>query len=96
MKFPKQVILYLLFLIGAFCPDRVIAEIVCEGEYDGHLQGIARDEDGSIYWSFTVSLVKTDSVGKRLSSVEVANHHGDLRYSDSVVHVAVNVDFRGE
>lgn len=91
MKFSKQVILYLLFLVGAFCPDRVIAGIVCEGEYDGHLQGIARGENGSIFWSFTVSLVKTNSNGKFLSSVEVASHHGDLCYSEEVVYVAVNL-----
>lgn len=91
MKFPRQVILFLFILVGVFCPVQSIAEIISEGEYDGHLQGIARDGDGSIFWSFTVSLVKTDSDGKLISSVEVASHHGDLCYTEGVVYVAVNL-----
>lgn len=66
-------------------------EIHCEGEYGGHLQGIATDEAGHIYWSFTVDLVKTDATGKVLHAIEVVSHHGDLTYHDGKVYVATNL-----
>jgi len=65
-------------------------EVVCEGVYGGHLQGVATDGE-SIYWSFTVKLVKTDLSGRVLASVDVPNHHGDLCVKDGVVYVAVNL-----
>ena len=64
--------------------------IVCEGTYQHHLQGVAAD-DQAIYWSFTTTLVKTDRAGKRLASVPVANHHGDLCQHDGKLYVAVNL-----
>ena len=66
------------------------ADIVCEGTYGGHLQGIATDGE-AIYWSFTVDLVKTDLEGKVLKQVKVPNHHGDLTCHDGKVYVAVNL-----
>lgn len=65
--------------------------IACEGDYAYHLQGVARDPDENLYWSFTTELVKTDAEGKLISKVEVANHHGDLTYHGGKVYVAVNL-----
>jgi hypothetical protein len=70
--------------------------IVCPGTYKGHLQGVATDAGSdtgasAIYWSFTVTLVKTDLKGEILNQVEVPNHHGDLAWHDGKVYVAVNL-----
>ena len=65
-------------------------EIVCEGSYAHHLQGICID-DASIYWSFTTTLAKTDLDGKLEKQIAVANHHGDLCSHDGKVYVAVNL-----
>jgi endonuclease/exonuclease/phosphatase family metal-dependent hydrolase len=62
--------------------------IECEGNYGGHLQGVATD-GRFIYWSHTVQLVKTDLEGKVLTRINVASHHGDLTYHDGKVYVAV-------
>ena len=67
-------------------PDK----IVCEGDYGGHLQGVATDGE-SIYWSFTVAVVKTDLAGKILASRKAPSHQGDMCYKDGVVYVAVNL-----
>lgn len=81
-----------MMLIFAGLPFAVQAEtITCPGAYGGHLQGIAVDEAGDIYWSFTVALVKTDGKGVLLKDVAVPNHHGDLWAADGMVHVAVNL-----
>lgn len=64
--------------------------IHCPGTYDGHLQGIAVDPAGAIYWSFTVALVKTTADGTLLADTEVPTHHGDLWADDQHVYVAVN------
>lgn len=63
----------------------------CEGYYSGHLQGIAIDGEGNIFWSFTTKLVKSDADGKLLKAIDVANHHGDLTYVDGKIYVAVNL-----
>jgi alpha-L-fucosidase len=65
-------------------------EIVCEGTYGGHLQGVATDGK-SIYWSHTVQLVKTDMEGILQNRVDVPNHHGDLTVVDGRVYVAVEL-----
>ncbi len=64
--------------------------INCPGEYKGHLQGIARDAAGNIFWSFTTVLVKTDNKGKELCKVDVPTHYGDLTLHNGTVYVAVN------
>ena len=64
--------------------------IVCEGVYDGHLQGVATDGT-SIYWSHMRTIVKTDLSGKVLCSVRAPAHQGDLCYWDGTVYVAVNL-----
>jgi hypothetical protein len=66
-------------------------KVVCDGRYPGHLQGFCLDQAGSIYWSFTTWLVKTDSRGKLIHKVPVVSHHGDLCYTHGKVYVAVNM-----
>jgi len=63
--------------------------IECEGLYAGHLQGVATDGE-SIYWSFTVKLVRSDLKGHVLKEIDVPSHHGDLCIVDDKVFVAVN------
>ena len=71
------------------------AEIVCEGTYGGHLQGLAATDpanpEQALCWSFTVDLVKTDMAGKVLKRAAVPKHHGDLAYDQGKVYVAVNL-----
>lgn len=67
------------------------AEIVCEGSYAKHLQGVCRGDDGALYWCFTDELVKTDAAGARLKTIPVASHHGDLCCHAGRVYVAVNL-----
>lgn len=64
-------------------------DVVCEGTYSHHLQGVCADKQ-AIYWSFTTALVKTDLRGKLLRKVAVADHHGDLCHHDGKLYVAVN------
>lgn len=66
-------------------------EIVCEGTYGGHLQGIATNGADAIYWSFTVAIVKTDYAGKILKKIDAPSHQGDLTYVEGKVFVAVNL-----
>ncbi len=66
------------------------ARIPCEGDFRHHLQGVAIDAAGDIYWSFTTTLIKTDPRGRKLRAIEVPNHHGDLCVAGERVYVAVN------
>lgn len=68
-----------------------MGQVVCPGEYGGHLQGITIDKNKAIYWSFTTDLVKTDAKGKLLIKTTVPTHHGDLTYHDGHIYVAVNL-----
>ena len=71
---------------AAAVPDK----IVCEGVYDGHLQGT--DAAGTnVWWSFTKTLVRTDLSGRKLAECRVASHHGDLCVKGDTVYVAVNL-----
>lgn len=65
------------------------SEIVCEGAYGGHLQGVCTDGT-NIWWSFTVEIVKTDLAGKVLTTRKARSHQGDLCIKDGVVYVAAN------
>ena len=82
------------FVAALFAACTVLAQlpdkIVCEGDYGGHLQGVATDGE-SIYWSFTVAVVKTDLSGNILASRKAPSHQGDMCYKDGVVYVAVNL-----
>lgn len=68
----------------------VRADVTCTGAYTNHLQGVATDDAGNIYWSFTTSLVKTDKQGTPLSKVAAPWHYGDLTWHGGKVFVAVN------
>lgn len=81
----------LALLAAAAAEDGPAETVRCEGVYGGHLQGVARDPEGRLYWSFTTQLVKTDAAGKRLAAVDVPSHHGDLTWHDGRVYVAVNL-----
>lgn len=66
------------------------ADVTCPGAYTNHLQGVATDDAGNIYWSFTTALVKTDRAGALLSQVAAPWHYGDLTWHGGKVFVAVN------
>ncbi len=63
-------------------------EVVCEGQYEYHLQGVATNGVDAVYWSFTTVLVKTDLEGKVLARAEGPSHHGDLCYANGRIYVA--------
>lgn len=65
-------------------------DAICAGRYEGHLQGIAVDGTGAIYWSFTLHLVKTDPTGKILKKVKAPDHAGDVAYHGGKLYCAVN------
>jgi len=69
-------------------PADLPAEIICEGQYPQHLQGIAGNGVDTLYWSFTTVLVKTDLTGKVLARAEVPTHHGDLCLAGDRLYVA--------
>jgi hypothetical protein len=79
----------LLFAVSR--ADADFKPVVCEGYYAQHLQGVCTDEKEAIYWSFTTKLVKTDTHGKIVKQIDVANHHGDLCFQAGKVYVAVNL-----
>jgi len=83
---------YTWLMVAAFAVCALVhgGEVACPGAYPGHLQGIARDDDGNLYWSFTTFLIKTDASGTECAKVAVPNHYGDLTWHDGKVYVAVN------
>jgi len=83
-----QGIVVLVLVEWAFMPA-ASAQVACPGNYGGHLQGVATDQE-AIYWSFTVQLVKTDMDGKVLKVVDAPSHQGDLTCHDGKLYVAVN------
>lgn len=94
----QSILAIALALLPAFAclraqqPDRprpaVRPEIVCQGTYRSHIQGIASDRKSVLYWSFTRNLVKTDLAGRVLKSAAVPSHHGDLTYVSGKLYVA--------
>ncbi|MCB1231749.1 MAG: hypothetical protein KDN19_15875 [Verrucomicrobiae bacterium] len=85
----------LLVAPASYCSDDVgegrPGLIECEGDYARHLQGVCRDREGGLFWSFTEELVKTDTTGRILKAVAVVDHHGDLCFHDGKIFVAVNL-----
>ncbi len=69
------------------------AEVICEGQYPAHLQGIAGNGVDTLYWSFTTTLVKTDLEGRIVAKVEVPHHHGDLCLVEDKLYVAWSTRF---
>ncbi|MEC7565552.1 MAG: alkaline phosphatase D family protein [Planctomycetota bacterium] len=92
MIHPRLNLIALVFVCLSWNLDSIRAAepVRCEGVYPHHLQGVCRDADGILYWSFTTTLVKTDARGKVLKQIKVASHHGDLCYVDGRLFVAVN------
>lgn len=66
---------------------KTVEEILCEGSYPGHIQGLDIDES-HIYWSFTTTLVKTDRQGRVRKAVSVPYHHGGVTVFDGNVFAA--------
>lgn len=91
MRFPTLLLSPLILLATAQSFGADPRPTACEGTYPHHLQGVCGDEEGSIYWSFTTKLVKTDGNGKVLKTVDVPDHHGDLCSVDGAIYVAVNL-----
>ena len=88
---PRSVATGVVLAAGAVCAaaqPKLPLEIICEGVYQSHVQGLASDRESAIFWSFTRDLVKTDLTGKVLKSVKVQTHHGDLTYLDGKLYVA--------
>ena len=84
----KRSVLLMLGLLATACAGG--GEVKCPGEYPRHLQGLAADDDGNLYWSFTTFLVKTDGAGTPLAKVAVPSHYGDLTWHAGKVYVAAN------
>jgi hypothetical protein len=59
--------------------------------YPEHLQGVARDPDGNIYWSWTDRIIKSDSKGRILLGKPAPTHQGDLCWHEGKIVVAVNL-----
>jgi len=76
--------------LGGGTKSANFSNVKCEGTYRHHLQGICTNDRDAIYWSFTTTLVKTDTTGKVLKQIPVGNHHGDLCHVDGKIYVAVN------
>ena len=90
-----KIVLLLVISVGLAAPTfsqelRNLSDVVCQGTYAGHLQGICVD-DRAIYWSFTTALVKTDLQGKIVKKIPVVTHHGDLCISNGKLFIAVNL-----
>ena len=64
------------------------ASITCEGEYGAHLQGVATNHKDALFWSFTLTLVKTDLTGKVQATAKTMYHLGDLTCVDGRVYAA--------
>jgi hypothetical protein len=84
----KTVLACVVFMMARISTFIAADEIICDGSYGGHLQGIATDGE-SIFWSHTVQLVKTDLRGKVLGRIDVPDHRGDLTFHDGRLYVAV-------
>lgn len=74
-----------LMVLGQAPPP---TEIVCEGQYRHHLQGITGNQKDTLYWSYTTTLVKTDLEGRVLAQVDGPYHLGDLCLAGDRVYVA--------
>ncbi|MFM9001993.1 MAG: hypothetical protein ACKORB_10320 [Opitutia bacterium] len=81
-------LLALLLLCG--CALTSGPDVVCEGAYPRHLQGVCTD-GRSFYWSWTDAIVRTDLSGRLQAKVAAPFHQGDLCHVDGRVYVAVNL-----
>jgi hypothetical protein len=85
----KKIVLWIIGVLVIACVS--YGDVACSGDYRHHLQGIATDDAGNIYWSFTTWLVKTDGQGALLKKIDAPSHYGDLTWHSGKVYVAVNL-----
>lgn len=90
MQYPL-LIAFLFVGLSSARGDDTFRPAECEGTYPRHLQGICTNRKDAIYWCWTDALVKTDTQGRILARVPVADHHGDLCFHDGRVYVATNL-----
>ncbi|MFM8904625.1 MAG: hypothetical protein ACKOIB_05190 [Verrucomicrobiota bacterium] len=86
---PRSALLLVSALLSG-CVANKGSEVVCEGSYPRHLQGLCA-EGASVYWSWTDALVRTDLSGRLLASTPAPFHQGDLCQVGGKVYVAVNL-----
>ena len=89
-----HLILAAAFLASFACTladDGSFHAVSCEGAYPRHVQGICTNGKDAIYWCWTDVLVKTDTEGRILRQVPVADHHGDPCFHNGRVYVATNL-----
>ncbi|MBI5851128.1 MAG: hypothetical protein HZB39_08885 [Planctomycetes bacterium] len=71
-----------------------LGAVDCGGTWRGELRGIDTDHAGSIFWSFTRDLVRTDATGRVVASVAIDGGIGDLcAHGDTVT--ALGLDASG-
>jgi len=87
----------MLVAVSAADQPQTTGEIVCEGTYAAHLQGVTANERlDAFYWSFTRDLIRTDREGAVVAAVKVPGHHGDLTWHGGRVYVAVKPSIDGQ
>lgn len=92
MRLILSMLLFAALIVIYGCDNSMVIpdKIVCEGEYNSHLQGVCTDKKGNIFWSFTDVIVKTDLSGNISARIELPSHQGDITWLDGEVYVAVN------
>ena len=79
-------------LVQASDQTPTFSNMKCEGDYRYIFQGVCTNERYTVYWSFTTDLVETDRLGRVQRNVAIANHYGDLCFSEGKLCGAVNLD----
>lgn len=91
----SSVVVYLCLFISCMpasaADTKPFKPVVCEGSYPRHLQGICTNGKDALYWSWTTTIVKTDTDGHILKKVPAPSHQGDLCFHDGRLYVAVNL-----
>ena len=88
----------LLFLTCSYYENNEINEIpneiIIDGIYDKHLQGIAYDHiSKSFFASFTQSIIRIDLYGNVVNQVYLEGHHGDLAIINDLVYITYAREF---
>lgn len=79
----------------ALCVSGAAEEINLEGRYPGHLQDVWSDGKGTLWWTQTHHILKTDMSGKILAEAEVEGHNAGCEVFGGVLYVAICPDLRG-
>ncbi|MGN0853527.1 MAG: hypothetical protein ACI4Q3_09150 [Kiritimatiellia bacterium] len=72
--------------LGRDFPDT--EQIELQGTYGGHLQDVWQ-ADGTIWWTHTDQILRTDMTGKILQRARVDGHHAGCEVKDGKLYVAV-------